>query len=174
MDEPRDGAIPTPALGRFDMHLSRHPQLLGCERLPFLVLLGTVAFLVIVLFGITLRGLLGGGLMLAGGILWLRYLAQIDPLWFAVRRARMAYPVDMPDIPPDPRLGTWAFVGCQDPPPLDRVLRAWGAVAVVISVPSAGVALFAGPGAGAATFVAVMLAVALLAFTMPKDPADDP
>lgn len=153
-----------PQIGRFEMHLITPPMLFGCERMPFLVLLGAIAFLVVAVFGITPWGLIGGGFMLAGGIIWLRDIASDDPQWFAMRLERMKYPTHMPDVMPDARLKDWDFVGFDDPPAPEEVLKAWAKVAAAALVPSGIAALIFGIVPGSLAFAGLMAAVALWAF----------
>ncbi|WP_170565596.1 VirB3 family type IV secretion system protein [Ruegeria atlantica] len=164
MDPMEEDNAPGPEIGRFEMHLITPPMLFGCERMPFLVWLGVIAFLVVAVFGITPWGLIGGALMLAGGILWLRDIARDDPQWFAMRLERMKYPTHMPDVLPDTRLKDWDFVGFDDPPAPETVLKAWLGVSAAALAPAALVALFFGVLVGGLTFAGLMLAAALWVF----------
>ena len=164
MDPMDEDNTPEPKIGRFEMHLIAPPMLFGCERMPFLVWLGVIAFLVVAVFGITPWGLIGGALMFAGGVIWLRHIAEDDPQWFALRLERMKYPTHMPDVMPDPRLKDWDFVGFDDPPAPETVLKAWLGVSAAALVPAGFVTLFFGLLPGALTFTGLMLAVAVWAF----------
>ena len=155
---------PGPRIGRFEMHLITPPMLFGCERVPFLVWLGAVAFLVVAVFGITPWGIIGGLLMFAGGIIWLRRIAEDDRQWFAMRLERMKYPTHMPDMLPDPCLKGWDFAGFDDPPAPETVLKAWAGVSAAALVPAALVVFIFGGLPGALTFAGAVLAVALWAF----------
>ena len=161
MDEER---TPGPKIGRFERHLITPPMLFGCERMPFLVWLGVIAFLVVAVFGITPWGLIGGALMFAGGVIWLRQIAEGDAQWFAMRLERMKYPTHMPDVLPDPRLKDWDFVGFDDPPAPETVLKAWAGVSAAALVPAGLVALIFGIVPGMVVFAGLMLAVILWVF----------
>ena len=163
--DPKDEENGTgPYIGRFEMHLITPPMLFGCERMPFLVWLGVIAFLIVAVFGINPFGLLGGVLMLIGGVIWLREIARDDPQWFAMRLERMKYPGQMPDELPDPRLKHWDFVGYDDPPPPEKIIKAWLGVTAAALVPSGIVTLFFSLPAGGITFAVLMLAVVAWVF----------
>ena len=165
MDPMKDDSTPGPKIGCFEMHLITPPMLFGCERMPFLVWLGAIAFLVVAVFGITPWGLIGGAMMFAGGVIWLRRIAEDDPQWFAMRLERMKYPTRMPDVLPDPRLKDWDFVGFDDPPAPETVLKAWLGVTAAAFVPAALIGLVFGILPGALTFTGLMLALVLWVFT---------
>lgn len=164
MDPQDEDETVRPYVGRFEMHLITPPMLFGCERMPFLVWLGVIAFLVVAVFGINPFGILGGILMCIGGVIWLRRIAEYDPQWFAMRLERMKYPRNMPDELPDPRLKDWDFVGFDDPPPPEKILKAWLGVTAAALVPSALAALVFGLTAGGITFAALMLGVVIWVF----------
>ena len=158
------GDHPFPPLGRFEKHLTAPPDILGCERTPFLVLLGTVAFLVIAVFGIDVFGIIGGGLIFIGGVRWLRAMFEQDPQYFAMRWESMKYPRHLPyELPPEHEKG-WAFVGYDDPPAPEIILKAWAGVTIAALVLSGIVYFFFGPLAGALTFALLMLVVTLWVF----------
>ena len=164
MDPMDDDAGIGPAIGRFEMHLITPPMLFGCERMPFLVVLGAVSFIVLAVFGITPWGILGGALMLIGAVIWLRRIGEYDPQWFAMRLERMKYPLQMPDVLPDPRLKDWDFVGFDDPPAPEVVMKAWLGVCAAALVPAGLVALLIGMPAGVVSFVSLMSGVVIWVF----------
>ena len=164
MDPKHEDEKVRPYIGRFEMHLITPPMLFGCERMPFLVWLGTIAFLVVVVFGINPLGLFGGIMMFIGGVIWLRAIARDDPQWFAMRLERMKYPSQMPDELPDPRLKDWDFVGYDDPPPPEKIMKAWLGVTAAVLVPAAVVALIFGLAVGGIIFAALMLGVVIWVF----------
>ena len=161
----RSETRPFPPIGRFEKHLIAPPQILGCERTPFLVLVGVVAFLVIVVFGIDIFGIIGAALIFIGGVRWLRAMFEQDPHWFAMRWLGMRYPRHLPDELPPAYMKDWAFVGYDDPPAPEEVFMAWLKVIAAMLVPAGLVALFFGLFAGGVTFAALMLAVLALVFT---------
>ena len=114
-----------PPVGRFEKHLIAPPQILGCERIPFLTLVGIIAFLMIVVFGINVMGVTGGILMFLGGVRWLRAIFEIDPYYFAMRRLAIQYPRHLPADHPPAYMTDWAFVGYDDPPSADAMFVAW-------------------------------------------------
>ena len=103
--------------GVLDEAMLRPPQIAGCERIPFLVMLGAVAFVTVTGFGLTLPGAIGGILLVAAGIMLLRRIAAHDPFWFAILFEAATYPRRMPDVLPDRTIPQdLAFVGYADPP----------------------------------------------------------
>ena len=99
-----------------DIDLARPPMVLGCERLPFVVLIGAVVFVLIVLFGgITFHGLIAGLMLIAIGIGVLRRIARYDPYFFAVTWQAMQTPRELPAVPREP-MAPMLFVGYDDPP----------------------------------------------------------
>ncbi len=165
----------TKPYGRIDMDLMRPPQLFGCERLPFLILIGAVGFITVVIFGLDIFGLIGGVGLFVAGFIALRRAAAQDPLWFAVRWEAMKYPRHMPDVLPDPSLPRHLpFVGYNDPPARESVILAWAGVIGAMLVPAGLVWALFGLMAGAIAHAVLVALVCLRVFTMPKDPADDP
>ncbi|MYE12236.1 MAG: hypothetical protein F4X99_11390, partial [Gammaproteobacteria bacterium] len=49
--------------GFLDEAMLRPPQILGCERMPFLFTVGMATFVTVTAFGITLPGAIGGILL---------------------------------------------------------------------------------------------------------------
>ena len=103
--------------GVLDEALLRPPQLLGCERTPFLFVIFSATFLTVAVFGVTFPGLVAGIMLAAAGVMVLRRIAAHDPFWFAVQFAASRYPRHMPDVLPDTTIPRdLAFVGYDDPP----------------------------------------------------------
>lgn len=99
----------------------------GCERVPFLLMLGTVIFATIVLFGITIIGLPCGVALFLLCRYKLREIAEYDPYFFAMWWESRKYPKHMPasewqDV------GDCAFIGYDDRPTWRQVLWAWSVV----------------------------------------------
>jgi len=127
------------AYGTLDEALARPPQLLGCERTPFLVMVGTAASVTVTAFGITLTGLVAGVILVAAGLMVLRRVAAHDPFYFAVVAEAARYPRRMPDVLPDPVLPRHLpFVGYDDPPSRETVLLARALLAVAALATVAG------------------------------------
>lgn len=117
------------AYGHIDIDLIRQPQLLGCERAPFLVMLATVSFVTLVVFGVTPQGIVGGVMLFCAGLIVLRRCAVVDPHWFAVRLEAIKYPRHMPNVLPDKTLPRHLpFVGFGDPPHRRTIFLAWAFV----------------------------------------------
>lgn len=93
-----------------DVDLARAPQVLQCERLPFVVLVGTIVFVTVVIFGFTFHGLIAGFMLMCAGVGALRKAAEHDPHFFAVYWKSLQYPRELPAVPRQdlPRL---PFVG---------------------------------------------------------------
>ena len=129
--------------GVLDEALLRPPQILGCERSPFIAVIFAATFVTVAGFGITLQGLVGGVMLAAAGVMVLRRIAVHDPFWFAVLFEAARYPRDMPDVLPDRTLPKLAFVGYDDPPSDAAVLLArLAALAIVVLPVGATWALF--------------------------------
>ena len=129
--------------GFLDEALLRPPQILGCERSPFIAVIFAATFVTVVGFGITLQGLVGGVMLAAAGIMLLRRIAVYDPFYFAILFEAARYPRDMPDVLPDRTLPKLAFVGYDDPPSDAAVLLArLVALAIVVLPAGATWALF--------------------------------
>jgi len=103
--------------GALDEAMLRPPRILGCERVPFLTVIGAATFATVTGFGLTLPGIMGGVLLAAAGVTVLRGVAASDPFWFAVLFEAARYPRRMPDVLPDRSIPRdLAFVGYDDPP----------------------------------------------------------
>jgi len=102
----------------------------GCERIPFLLMLGAVIFVTVVLFGINPIGLLCGVALFFLGRYKLREIAEYDPYFFAMWWESRKYPKHMPASEWH-GVGDCAFIGYDDPPKWYHVLWAW---AVVIGI----------------------------------------
>ena len=157
--------------GFIDEAMLRPPQILGCERMPFLAMAGMATFVTVTGFGITLPGIVGGVMLAAAGVIVLRRIAAHDPFWFAVLFESARYPRHLPDVLPDPTLPRdLAFVGYDDPPsPAVVLLARIAAFAFVVLPAAAAWALF---GFVPALCTIVVLAVALtLVFVLNVPPA---
>ena len=130
--------------GFIDEALLRPPQILGCERTPFLAVIGMATFVTVVGFGLTLPGLAGGAMLAAAGVMVLRRIAAHDPFWFAALFESARYPRHMPDVLPDRTVPQdLAFVGYEDLPSGFVVLLARiAAVAFAVLPSGAALALF--------------------------------
>ena len=124
--------------GFLDEALLRPPQILGCERSPFIAVIFAATFVTVVGFGITLQGLVGGVMLAAAGVMVLRRIAVHDPFWFAVLFEAARYPRDMPDVLPDRTLPKLAFVGYDDPPSDAAVLLARLSALAIVVLPARG------------------------------------
>lgn len=123
--------------GRIDEALLRPPQILGCERMPFLFTIGMAAFVTVAGFGLTLAGIAGGVLLASAGVIVLRRLATHDPFWFAVVFESAKYPRHMPDVLPDRTISRdLAFVGYDDPPSDVAVLLARVSALAIVVLPA--------------------------------------
>lgn len=150
--------------GFLDEAMLRPPQILGCERMPFLFTVGMATFVTVTAFGITLPGAIGGILLAAAGVMVLRRIAAHDPFWFAVLFEAAQFPRRMPDVLPERTLPDLAFVGYDDPPTPGTVLLArTGAVALVFA-PAAAAWLFLGlvPALGILVVLAVVVTVVIV------------
>ena len=161
---------PFPPMGRFDKHLTAPPQIMGCERLPFLVLVGTVAFLATLALGLTspiflVAGLAACGVILVNGLRWLRAMFEYDPHWFAMRWLAVTWPRDLPDAPPPAWVKDCAFIGYDDPPAPREVAAAWAKVLAVLALAGGLVWLVFGPLAGGGVFAVLLSAVLVWVFT---------
>ena len=149
--------------GFIDEAMLRPPQILGCERMPFLAMIGAVVLVTVVGFGFTLPGVIGGVMLAGAGVMVLRRIAAHDPFWFAVLFESARYPKDMPDVLPDRTLPKLAFVGYDDPPSDAAVLLARLAALSIVVLPAAAAwALF---GLVPALVTLVVMA-ALMAFVI--------
>ena len=122
--------------GVLDEAMLRPPRILGCERAPFLAVIGAATFATVTGFGLTLPGIVGGVLLAAAGVMVLRGVAAHDPFWFAVLFESARYPRRMPDVPPDRTLPPLAFVGYDDPPSPVAVALARTAAAAAVALPA--------------------------------------
>ena len=100
-----------------DLELARPPMILGCERLPFVALVGGVVFALIAVFGISFNGLIACAMLLVTGIGALRRAAAYDPLLFAVLFRALRLPRSLPEVPDVvEKLPPLPFVGYEYPP----------------------------------------------------------
>ena len=156
--------------GVLDEALLRPPQLLGCERTPFLFVIFSATFLTVAVFGVTFPGLVAGIMLAAAGVIVLRRIAAHDPYWFAVQFAASRYPRHMPDVLPDTTIPRdLAFVGYDDPPSDVAVLLARVAALAIVVLP--GGAAYALLGLVPALVVLAVMAGALgivIARCMPR------
>ena len=149
--------------GVLDEAMLRPPQIAGCERIPFLVMLGAVAFVTVTGFGLTLPGAIGGILLVAAGIMLLRRIAAHDPFWFAILFEAATYPRRMPDVLPDRTIPHGlAFVGYADPPSPAVVALHRTAAATVVLVPAAAAWLLFGLVPALCTLGALAVAMAIV------------
>ena len=155
--------------GFIDEAMLRPPQILGCERMPFLAMIGAVVLVTVVGFGLTLPGVIGGVMLAAAGVMVLRRIAAHDPFWFAVLFESARYPRDMPDVLPDRTLPKLAFVGYDDPPSDAAVLLArLAALAIVVLPATAAWALFGlVPALGTLAVMAALMAFVIIRY-MPE------
>lgn len=161
---------PFPPMGRFEKHLTAPPQIMGCERIPFLALTGVVAFLAIIFLGIghpvlSVGGLISCALFFPGGLRWLRAMSEYDPHWFAMRWLGMTWPRHLPDEHPPAWLTDCAFIGYDDPPTTAEVVTAWVKVLGAIAIPAILTGLVFGALAGGGVFTVLLTAVLLWVFT---------
>ena len=156
--------------GVLDEAMLRPPQIAGCERIPFLVMLGAVAFVTVTGFGLTLPGAIGGILLAAAGVMVLRRIAVHDPFWFAILFEAATFPRRMPDVPPDRTIPQdLAFVGYADPPSPAVVALHRTAAAAVVVVPAAATWLLFGLVPALCTLGVLAVAVAaVLVRKMPR------
>lgn len=153
--------------GFIDEAMLRPPQILGCERMPFLVIIGTAAFVTVVGFGLTFPGLVGGILLAAAGVMVLRRIAAHDPFWFAVLFEAARYPRQMPDVLPDriiPR--DLAFVGYDDPPDGMLVLLVRAATVAGVVLPAGATYAILGlvPALGTLALMAASVAYVIVSY----------
>ena len=153
-----------PPVGRFEKHLIVPPQILGCERTPFLALVGAVAFLIIIVFGITFPGLAAGVLIFLGGVRWLRGIFEHDPYFFAMRWLALRLPRNLPAEHPPAFMQDWAFVGYEDPPRPEATFIAWLKVSGVAMLPATGALIAHSVIAAVITFILGMIAVVIWVF----------
>ena len=125
--------------GFIDEAMLRPPQILGCERMPFLAMIGAAVLVTVVGFGITIAGAIGGAMLAGAGVMVLRRIAAHDPFWFAVLFDSARYPRDMPDVLPDKTLPDLAFVGYADPPSPETVVLARTAALAGVVLPAGAV-----------------------------------
>ena len=160
--------------GVLDEALLRPPQLLGCERTPFLFVIFSATFLTVAGFGVTFPGLVAGIMLAAAGVMVLRRIAAYDPYWFAVQFAASRYPRHMPDVIPDTTIPRdLAFVGYDDPPSDVAVLLARVAALAIVALPAG--AAYAILGLAPALVVLAVMASALgivIARHMPRAEKD--
>lgn len=156
--------------GVLDEAMLRPPQIGGCERIPFLVMLGAVAFVTVTGFGLTLPGAIGGIFLVAAGVMLLRRIAAHDPYWFAVLFEAARFPRRMPDVLPDRTLPDLAFVGYDDPPSPGAVLLARTAAVAGVLLPAGAVWALVGlvPALCTLAVLAVVMTV-VIAGNMPPD-----
>lgn len=124
------------AYGYINPAFVRPPQLAGCERVPFLMMLGIVVFTVVVVFGVSPSGLIGGILMAIAGRGALKQIAAYDPYFFAVWGEAIKLPRSLPDVLPEDRIALPSAVpstGERTPTTRDWV-RALGKLVAVGSV----------------------------------------
>ena len=107
---------------RIDVDLARPPNILYCERVPFVVLVGTVVFVTVVFFGITFHGLIAAFILMAAGVGVLRQLFAHDPHFFAVYAKALKYPRRLP-AEPDRPMPDLPFIGYADRPRISGTLR---------------------------------------------------
>ena len=161
---------PFPPMGRFEKHLTAPPQIMGCERIPFLVLTGVVAFLAVIFLGVghpilIVGGLISCALFFLGGLRWLRAMFEYDPHWFAMRWLGMTWPRHLPDAHPPAWLKDCAFIGYDDPPTAADVVLAWVKVLGAIAIPALLAGLVFGTLAGGAVYAALLTGVLFWVFT---------
>lgn len=82
----------------------RPPLLAGCERTPFLIMLGIVVFTVVAVFGVSPSGLIGGILMTIAARGALKQVTAYDPYFFAVWWEAIKLPRSLPDVLPEDRI----------------------------------------------------------------------
>lgn len=167
-DETRDR--PFPPMGRFDKHLTAPPQIMGCERLPFLVLVGTVGFLGTLALTLTspiflVAGLAACGVILVNGLRWLRAMFIYDPHWFAMRWLAVTWPRHLHDDLPPAWVKRCDFIGYEDPPAPHEVAAAWAKVLAVLALAGGLAGLLFGPLAGGGVFAVLLSAVLVRVFT---------
>lgn len=151
------------AYGHLDEAMLRPPQILGCERAPFLLVLGASAFLSVTGFGITFPSLIAAVMLAFAGVMVLRRIAAHDPFWFAVLFESARYPRHLPDVLPDPTLPRdLAFVGYDDPPSRAAVLLAWIAAVAGVALPAAAAWALFGLVPALCTLVVIPVAMALV------------
>ncbi|MCY4288584.1 MAG: hypothetical protein OXC63_08325 [Aestuariivita sp.] len=153
-----------PRVGQFEKHLIVPAQILGCERTPFLVLVGGVAFLITIVFGITFPGLAAGVLIFLGGVRWLRAIFEQDPHYFAMRWMALRLPRNLPAEHPPEFVKDWAFVGYEDPPRPEAVFIAWLQVSGAAMVPTTLVLFVYSIPAAVITFAICMVIIVLWVF----------
>ena len=106
-----------------DADLAHPPHILYCERVPFVVLVGTVVFITVMVFDITFHGLVAAFMLMAVGVGVLRRIFAEDPYFFAVYAASLKYPRSMPETPRQ-ELPPLPFVGYAARPRISGSLRA--------------------------------------------------
>ena len=126
--------------GYIDPDLTRPLLFLGCERIPFLIVIGVSVFLTVVAFGLTPWGIGCGVVLAATGIAALRRYAQYDPQFFAMYWEALKYPRHIPETEVEPWVRDLPFIGYDDPPTRAQVIKAW------LIVIGAGVATLSGLG----------------------------
>lgn len=162
--------------GYLDEAMLRPPQLLGCERMPFLFTVGAAAFLTVTGFGITLHGVAGGVLLAAAGVIVLRRIAAYDPFWFAVLFEAARYPRRMPDVLTDRTIPQdLAFVGYDDPPSPAAVAlhRTVAAIAVVVPATVAWLLFGLVPALCTLSALAVAMGVVIMRNTPPDRTSEE-
>ncbi len=113
---PRSMLAPMRPVTYIDLELARPPMILGCERVPFVALVGGVVFVLIVVFGFSAHGLIASAMLLTVGIGALRRAAVYDPHLFAVLTRALRLPRSLPEVPVA-KLPPLPFVGYGHPPP---------------------------------------------------------
>ena len=156
--------------GVLDEALLRPPQLLGCERTPFLFVIFSATFLTVAVFGVSFPGLVAGIMLAAAGVMVLRRIAAYDPYWFAVQFAASRFPRHMPDVLPDTTIPrNLAFVGYDDPPSDVSVLLARVAALAIVVLPAGATWAIFGlvPALGVFAILAATLALVIWRYMPP-------
>ena len=131
---------PSSAYGYINPAFVRPPLLAGCERAPFLIMLGFVVLTVLAVFEVSPSGLIGGILMTMAGRGALKQVATYDPYFFAVWWEAINLPRSLPDVVPEDRIPLPHPV----PPTGERASPTVGDWATVLSRLVAGVLLVSG------------------------------
>ena len=83
-----------------NMDLIRPRLVMGCEPAAFTALCFGVVFVLVVVFGLTLAGVIAAMILTAVGISLLRRIAAYDPMYFMVLWTAMKYPGVLPRVMP--------------------------------------------------------------------------
>ena len=160
--------------GVLDEALLRPPQIFGCERMPFLFMIGMATFVTVVGFGLTFPGLVGGVMLAAAGVMVLRRIAAYDPFWFAVLFEAARYPRHMPDVLPDRTIPhDLAFVGYDDPPSDVAVFLARTAALMIVVLPAGAAYAVLGLVPALAVLAVMTAAVAFVIWRYMPRPRND-